>query len=253
MKALIFAAGIGSRLKPFTDSHPKALARVGGKPMLQRVIEKLRDAGADRIVVNVHHFASQIEQFIETNCSFGADIAVSDESELLLDTGGGLLKAENLLQATTGEPIVLHNADILTDAPVKEMVDAHLATGADATLLASVRESSRRLYFDHGGRLRGWRNERTGDCRPSGFHPELHGGYHPLAFNGVHVVSPSLFPYLRSYAEKRGKVFSITDFYIETAEKLCIRPFGPATPYMWHDIGTPEKLARAEAALHDGV
>ena len=249
MKAMIFAAGIGSRLKPFTDHHPKALAKVCGVPMLQRVILKLRDAGADRMVVNTHHFAGQIIDFLNHNGNFGVDIVISDESDLLLDTGGGLLRAEKLLQAADDEPIVLHNADILTDAPVDAMTEAHIASGADATLLASDRPSSRRLYFDDGGRLRGWRDERNGECRPEGFNQYVADACQPLAFDGVHVVNRSIFPHLREYAEDHGAVFSITPFYLAIARELNIRAYTPPTPFTWHDIGTPEKLARAEVAL----
>lgn len=116
MKALIFAAGVGSRLKPFTDCHPKALATVGGVTMLERTIVRMRESGVDKIVVNVHHFASQITEFLDKNNNFGLDIAISDESDRLLDTGGGLLRAKTLLCADENEPVILHNADILTDA-----------------------------------------------------------------------------------------------------------------------------------------
>lgn len=250
MIAMIFAAGIGSRLKPFTDSHPKALAVAGGKTMLQRTIEKLRDAGARRIVVNVHHFAGQITDYLEANGNFGADIAVSDESALLLDTGGGLLRAEALLNAEGDEPIVLHNADVLTDAPIGEMLARHMATGAQATLLASPRQSSRQLCFDLDGRLRGWRDNRTGRTLPEGFNPAA-GTTRSLAFNGVHVVNRDIFPELHRYARAHGEVFSITPFYVDAIGKLDIRAFEPAKPYMWHDIGTPEKLLAAENALRN--
>jgi len=246
MKALIFAAGIGSRLKPFTDSHPKALAKVGGITMLQRTVEKIRDLGADKIVVNVHHFANQIIDFLKENHNFGVDIAISDETGQLLDTGGGLLKAQPLLEATHGEPILLHNADILTDAPISRMMEHHLATNAVATLLAGNRCTTRQLYFDAHGYLCGWHNSATGENRPSGFCPALAHGASPHSFNGVHIVDNRIFPYLRHYAAIVGEAFSITPFYVDAIGKMDVNAFIPQTEYLWHDIGTPEKLAAAE-------
>ncbi|MDE6126575.1 MAG: NTP transferase domain-containing protein, partial [Muribaculaceae bacterium] len=136
MKGMIFAAGVGSRLRPFTDEHPKALAPVGGIPMLRRVIEKMTEAGISRIVVNVHHFPQQIVSYLEENDNFGADISVSDESAELLDTGGGLLHARRFLDGD--EPVLVHNADILTDFDISRMARAHSDSGALATLLAGL-------------------------------------------------------------------------------------------------------------------
>ena len=249
MKALIFAAGVGSRLKPFTDMHPKALAKVGGMTMLERTIRRVHEAGADRIVVNVHHFATQIIEYLHLHNDFGLDIAVSDESDVLLDTGGGLLHARGLLNAESDEPVILHNADILTDAPLAEMVDSHLRSEADATLLVGRRRSSRMLYFDSCNRLAGWSNLKTGEGKPVGFNPAS-PCCRPLAFGGVHIVRPSaVFPYLEKYAAAHGEVFSITPFYVAALSDLRIVGFTPHNYYMWHDIGTPEKLACAEADL----
>lgn len=172
MKALIFAAGIGSRLKPFTLHHPKALAEVGGKPLLQHVVERLRDEGGIReMVVNVHHFPDQIRDFIAANANFGIDVQFSDESSELLDTGGGLLKAWELLDPAPDDAILLHNADILTDFPIAEFVDNHIHSGRDVSLLVQRRQSSRMLWLDKNARLRGWQNMNSGECRPSGFIP----------------------------------------------------------------------------------
>lgn len=248
MKALIFAAGVGSRLKPFTDQHPKALASVGGITMLERTIRRVHDAGASRIVVNVHHFASQIVEFLRKNRNFGMDIVVSDESDTLLDTGGGLLKAKKLLCAEHGEPVILHNADILTDSPLGDMVEFHMRQDADATLLVSMRQSSRQLYFTENRRLAGWANLKTGETRPAEFQPSAQG-YTPYAFGGVHIVRSSIFKYLEAYAAIHGPVFSITPFYIDAISRLAITGFIPQGSYMWHDIGTPDKLSDAERAL----
>lgn len=128
MKAIIFAAGLGTRLKPFTLEHPKALVEVQGKPMLQRVIERLRVAGISEIVVNVHHFARQIIDFITVNDGFGCDISISNETDMLLDTGGGIAKAAPLLDGD--EPFIAYNADILSDFNIRDMIDAHRLSGA---------------------------------------------------------------------------------------------------------------------------
>ena len=156
MKALIFAAGIGSRLKPFTLHHPKALAEVGGMPLLQHVVERLRDEGGIReMVVNVHHFPDQIRDFLAANANFGIDVQISDESSELLDTGGGLLKAWKLLDPAPDDAILLHNADILTDFPIAEFIDNHTHSGRDVSLLVQRRQSSRMLWLDKDVWLRG--------------------------------------------------------------------------------------------------
>lgn len=248
MKALIFAAGIGSRLKPFTDTHPKALATVGGITMLQRNLERVRDAGADRIVVNVHHFPEQIIAFLDSIRYPGVEIIVSDESDRLLDTGGGLLKARDLIGASPAEPVILHNADILTDAPLSAMVEQHISKNAVATLLVSRRQSSRMLYFNDKQRLAGWANLKTGETKPEGFdNNDL--GITPLAFGGVHIVDPAIFPALARYADTHGAMFSITPFYLASLSEIGIFGFTPQENFIWHDIGSPQKLAEAEAAI----
>lgn len=247
MKALIFAAGVGSRLKPFTDCHPKALATVGGVTMLERTIVRMRESGVDKIVVNVHHFASQITEFLDKNNNFGLDIAISDESDRLLDTGGGLLRAKTLLCADENEPVILHNADILTDAPLDEMLDAHRRNDADVTLLVSGRKSSRLLYFASDSRLAGWTNINTGEVKSHGADLRQCS---LRAFGGVHIVSPAIFDLLGQYASVHGEVFSITPFYVEMLSRLKIIGFTPRADFIWHDIGTPEKLKRAESEMN---
>lgn len=243
MKAMVFAAGMGTRLKPFTDAHPKALAPVAGVPILAHVVQRLKAAGVDEIVVNVHHFADQIRQFIAANNGFGLKMHISDESDLLLDTGGGLLQARQWLDGD--EPFIVHNADILTDVSLPEMLAQHRAADADATLLVMPRQTARMLYFDKSdGRLQGWNNSATGECRPEGFAvtPDLQ----PLAFSGVHVLSPTILARLETYSE--AAVFSITPFYVDNASTLDIRAF-VADPgkNIWLDIGRPENLERAQA------
>lgn len=242
MKALVFAAGLGTRLKPFTLEHPKALVPVGGMPMLRRVIEKLRDAGIEEIVVNVHHFATQIVDYLNDNGNFGVNIHISDESTKLLDTGGGILRARKWLDDA---PFLVHNADILTDFPISEMISAHYASNADVTLLADRRHTSRYLLFDGENRMRGWENVKTSEVKPGGIDPS---GLNALAFGGVHIISPAVFPLLEEYSEKiNSDVFSVTPFYVDECGNLDIRAFCPSGSYCWHDVGNPESLARAEA------
>lgn len=196
MRGMIFAAGIGSRLKPWTDNHPKALVPVGGRPMLERVIMKFKAAGIREIVVNVHHFASQITDFLAANDNFGISIKISDESGLLLDTGGGLLHAAHLFK--DDEPILIHNADIYTDFPIADMEQQYRQSGADSLLLIDRRNSSRCLYFDSSGMMKGWGNRLTGETKPADLDT---AGLEPMSFGGVHIVTPAtLFPALADYA-----------------------------------------------------
>lgn len=247
MKALIFAAGIGSRLKPFTDKHPKALAPVDGVPMLERTLVKLKTAGVTDVAVNVHHFASQIKEFLQANNNFGLHIYISDETSRLLDTGGGLLKAFRLLDHRNDEPILLHNADILTDTSTDDMLAFHNRANADVTLLVSERASSRQLYFSSGKELCGWCNLKNGECKPQGFTPAA--AMKQMAFGGIHIVQPSIRPRLEEYSASHGDAFSIIPFYLEFLHDMRILGFTPSSPFVWHDIGTPEKLAAAEATL----
>ena len=155
MKAMIFAAGLGSRLKPLTDTMPKALVPIAGRPMLEHVILKLKAAGFTEIVINIHHFGEQILDFLKANENFGLIIHISDERDLLLDTGGGVKKARSFFE-NSDEPFLIHNVDILSDVNLKDLYDYHLQSGAVATLLASQRKTSRYLLFDAGKRLCGW-------------------------------------------------------------------------------------------------
>ena len=257
MKALVFAAGRGSRLKPWTDSHPKALAPVGGIPMLGRVIKKLTDAGITDIVVNVHHFAGQIADYLNTT-DFNARITLSDESSLLLDTGGGLLKAAHLL-ADSGQ-ILVHNADIFTDFDISEMSRFAADSQAMACLLAKERETQRYLAFDSSGKMRGWTNIATGQVRPAA-NADIISRCNLRAFGGVHIVDESIFKALAEYnASLLEKTpdrdtsdgickFSITDFYIDNCGKYLFKAFEPACAYRWIDIGKAENLLQAETLV----
>lgn len=240
MKAMVFAAGRGTRLRPLTDSLPKALAPVGDRPALQHVLEHIKSLGIKDVVVNVHHFPEMICRFLSDNDNFGLNISISDESDLLLDTGGGLLKALPLLGDE--DAVLLHNADIWTDADLGRMIEIHSATDAGATLLAWERDSSRRLLFDPDGRMAGWCNLLSLETRPAGLDIDR---FRPLAFGGVHIISPSMFPLLEDYGKRNGNVFSITPFYIDACRCAAINAYSPASDFHWFDIGRPESLRQA--------
>ena len=234
---MIFAAGLGTRLKPLTDHMPKALVPVAGKPMLEHVIGKLKSAGFDEIVINVHHFAHQIIDFLKAKDNFGIQIWISDESEELLDTGGGIKKAAPYFD----EPFLVHNADILSNIDLKAMYNYHLTSSNDATLLVSPRKTVRYLLFDEGNRLQGWVNKDTLQTKPEGFvyHPEVQKEY---AFGGIHVISPTLFKYMGD--GWTGK-FSIMDFYPRTCHEAQLGGYVKEDLQLI-DIGKPDTLAKAE-------
>ena len=233
---MIFAAGLGTRLKPFTDHMPKALVPVGGTPMLEHVILKLKSAGVNEIVINVHHFAQQIIDFLKTKENFGIKIWISDETEELLDTGGGIKKAAPHFD----EPFMVHNADILSNVDLKVMYDYHVTSGNDATVLVSPRKTVRYLLFDKENQLQGWMNKDTLQTKPEGFvyQPEVQKEY---AFGGIHIISPSLFEYMEGWTGK----FSIIDFYLQTCHKAKIGGY-VKDGLQLIDIGKLDTLAKAE-------
>jgi NDP-sugar pyrophosphorylase family protein len=237
MKAMIFAAGLGTRLKPLTDHMPKALVPVAGKPMLEHVIGKLKAAGFNEIVINVHHFANQIIDFLKEKNNFGIQIWISDETEELLDTGGGIKKAAHFFD----EPFLVHNADILSNVDLKALYEHHIASGNDATLLVSPRKTVRYLLFNDGNRLCGWVNKDTLQTKPEGFvyQPEVQKEY---AFGGIHIISPTLFNYMGD--EWTGK-FSIMDFYLKTCGIAKLGGYVKEDLQLI-DIGKPDTLAKAE-------
>ena len=241
MKAMIFAAGLGSRLKPLTDTMPKALVPVAGCPMLEHVILKLKASGFTEIVINIHHFGEQIIDFLKTNNDFGLTIHISDERDRLLDTGGGIRKAR-LFFENSGEPFLVHNVDILSDMNLKELYDFHMQSGSVATLLASRRTTSRYLLFNTERKLRGWINKDTGQVKPEGFHYDQ-SLYREYAFSGIHVFSPAVFRLMEA-PRWEGK-FSIMDFYLATCGQTDYSGY-LAEKLELIDIGKPETLARAE-------
>ena len=241
MKAMIFAAGLGSRLKPLTDTMPKALVPVAGCPMLEHVILKLKASGFTEIVINIHHFGEQIIDFLKTNNDFGLTIHISDERDRLLDTGGGIRKAR-LFFENSGEPFLVHNVDILSDMNLKELYDFRMQSGSVATLLASRRTTSRYLLFNTERKLRGWINKDTGQVKPEGFHYD-ESLYREYAFSGIHVFSPAVFRLMEA-PRWEGK-FSIMDFYLATCGQTDYSGY-LAEKLELIDIGKPETLARAE-------
>ena len=233
-KAMIFAAGRGTRLKPVTDHTPKALVKIGGKEMLLRVIEKLLETGVTSFVINIHHHAEQVRRFVENLDLPGATFRISDESDALLDTGGGLKKASPLLESD--QPIFLHNADVLSTVDLSRMWDHHQRNQALATLAVSNRKSSRYFLWEDQV-LKGWENEKSGERIMAG---EINAGnVKKLAFSGIHLVSPEL---LRLLPEEKS--FSITDVYLRLASHHKIVCY-EHNPKGWIDIGTPEKLLNA--------
>lgn len=245
MKAMIFAAGLGTRLRPLTDNMPKALVPVAGKPMLERVILRLKEAGFDDITVNIHHFGEQIIDFLRANNNFGVTVHISDERGMLLDTGGGIRKARPYLDGN--EPFLVHNADILSDIDLAAFYRHHAESDAEATLLVSERKTSRYLLFDDRHYLHGWINEATGEVKPEGFVYKRED-YHALAFGGMHVISPSLFRYMNEHWT--GK-FSIIPFYLSVCREARIQGY-PLQGFQWFDIGKPETWAKAEEAYRLG-
>lgn len=242
---MIFAAGLGTRLHPLTDHMPKALVPVGGVPMLQRVILRLKEAGFENLVINIHHFGNQILDFLKANQDFGVHIQISDERGELLDTGGGIRKARPLLD--DNEPFLVHNVDILSDIDLAALYHLHMEHPCDATLLTNHRQTSRYLLADTEGRLRGWINKSTGEVLPAGT-TYTEGDYTELAFGCIHVLSPTLFRYMED-GRWQGK-FSIIPFYIEICRKANICCHTIDSPG-WFDIGKPETLIKAETYLRE--
>ena len=243
-QAMIFAAGLGTRLRPLTDNRPKALVEVNGMPMLDRVVENLKRAQFERIIINVHHFADMMIEHIRNRSDYGMDIAISDERQLLLDTAGGIRKALDFID--TESPLLIHNADILTDIDLKSMYDRfNSLPEADAMLLCSAeRKSSRYFLFDREGRMHGWINEKTGQIKPEGLDT---AGLRRMAFGGLHVIGPKVSDMIRRTVAPDHPC-SITPFYIDNCQSLDLRAYIPSSAYRWFDIGSIEKLALAESA-----
>lgn len=238
MKAMILAAGLGTRLKPWTDHHPKALAVVNGKSLLERNIIYLQQHGIKEVIINVHHFADQLIDAIHINKGWGSNVVISDETDEVLETGGGLLKAATYLRAD--ENFVLLNADILTDMDLSKMIEQHLHQNAIATLAVSDRESSRCLLFNDQGQMVGWRNKATGEERGPVTEQQHKHGVHAKAFSGIHVLSSKVFTLIK----RKGK-FSMIDVYLDLCSHHAILAFDHTGANLI-DVGKPENIQKAE-------
>lgn len=232
MKAMIFAAGLGTRLRPLTNDRPKAMVEFKGKPLLEHTIERLKAAGVTHIVVNVHHFADMVIDFLRSK-DFGVKVSISDERDELLDTGGGLRKAADLLG---GEPFFIHNVDILSDVDLETMLKEHQESGAIATVGVRKTESDRYFMRSADALLAGWGNKTTGETIISRSADNLE----EVSFTGIHIVSTQLLKFIKP----EGAV-SIIDAYLTAARECAIYCYS-CDANSWMDVGTPEALKEAE-------
>ena len=246
MNALIFAAGLGTRLRPLTDTMPKALVPIAGRTLLEYQIDALKRAGITDIIINVHHFAQQIIDFVNDHNHFGCHIMISDERDLLLDTGGGLLKAWQTYAA--GEPILALNVDILSAIDLRTVIDAYNPDEL-GVLVVKDRQTQRYLCFDDDNRLIGWTNIATGECKPASFHLSPLASSHSslFAFSGMQILSPSALPLLQQFAQEKGPNFSVIDFYLHVVESQAgtLRALPLDVPLL--DVGKIDQLATAES------
>lgn len=242
MRAILLAAGLGTRLKPFTDHHPKALAMVNGKSLLQRNIEYLQSFGITEVIVNVHHFADQIIDAIHENKGWGSSITISDETDKVLETGGGVLRAANFFKAE--ERFLVMNADILTDLNVHAFIEADEKNTTNsegeivATLAVTNRSTSRNLIFNAAGTLCGWKNNATGEEKWSNPLKDSSTAI-PKAFSGIHIIHANFFDAL----ELEGK-FSLIDAYLQIAQHYPIYYYDHSEGILL-DVGKPESLEKA--------
>lgn len=237
MKAMIFAAGKGTRLKPLTDHTPKALVKINDVPMIEIVIKKLIAIGVSEMIVNVHYLADQIIEFLKSKNNFDIRIEISDETSELLDTGGGLKKASWFFN--DDEPFILHNADVISNIDLLDMLNFHKEHNAVVTLAVSERKSSRYFIFNEKMNLCGWENTKTSVkiISKDTYHPKS------LAFSGIHMISPSFFNSLNNEG-----CFSIIQSYIENSKRSIIKAYKPKNTY-WFDLGNIDKLKEAEQFL----
>ncbi|MCD4793114.1 MAG: nucleotidyltransferase family protein [Bacteroidales bacterium] len=238
MKVMIFAAGLGTRLKPLTDNKPKALVELNGKPVLEHLILRLKKQGFNDLVINVHHFADQIESFLKKNNNFNANIEISDERKQLLETGGGLLKAKRFLESS--EIFIIHNVDIFCDIDLNKLIEEHRKNDATATLVVQKRDSSRKLLFDETNALCQWKNYQTNETKEV---RKANGKLQPWSFSGIHIINSSIFKFIIEKSK-----FSIIDLYLRLAEDHKISAFETKHNY-WFDLGKPENILEAEKSL----
>ena len=235
---MIFAAGLGTRLKPLTDNMPKALVPLAGKTLLQWQIERLKSAGITDIVVNVHHFPDMIITYLKDHQNFGCNIQVSEERDMLLETGGGLRKARKLLgDEATKEGILVCNVDILSNIDIPALLEAYNPEEM-GIVVVSERNTQRYLLFDEDKRLCGWTNMATGEVRGK-------EAIRRLAFSGMQVLSPRIFECMDDVVAKKGDKFSLIDLYLNIANKEVLRAYIPAN-YRMMDVGKIDQISEAE-------
>ncbi len=247
MKAMILAAGLGTRLRPLTNDRPKALVEVAGRTMLEITLGQLRSFGIREVIVNVHHFADLVMECLKANDNFGMDIEISREEELL-DTGGGLQKAAHFfLKDGVEEPFILHNVDVLSTIDLEEMVKFHGEHEALVTLAVQQRESSRQLLFDAHGLLCG--RLMDGETHMA----RLSENAQPRAFAGIHVISPRLFSRMSGGDVKGEHCFPIIPVYLRLAGEGDRIVAFPADEYYWRDLGTEASLQQASQDMEQGA
>ncbi|MDE5421875.1 nucleotidyltransferase family protein [Ancylomarina sp. DW003] len=238
INAMIFAAGLGTRLQHYTKNCPKALVELNGKPLLEHCIIKMKKFGVDRIVINVHHFADQIEEFLKLKNNFGMDIQISDERELLLDTGGAIKKASALF--IPNAPILIYNVDILSSLNFADLLASHTSKKALATLNLRDKKTNRYLCFNNKNLLCAWKNDNTGEVKLVN---ETYENSKAFSFSGIHIIDSKLLELI----EEEG-VFSIIDLYLRLAKDHQIAGYYDSSD-LWMDLGKPEELLKAEAIL----
>ncbi len=245
MKAMIFAAGLGTRLKPITDSLPKALVPVNGKPLLEHCIQKLKLSGFEEIIINVHHFAGKIIDFLESNHYFDMRIGISDERDQLLDTGGGIKNVAHFF--SDGKPFLIHNVDILSNVDLREVYRQHLDDkNRLASLVVSRRDTYRYLLFDDMKQLRGWVNIKTGETKPlKNMETSV---FEKFAYSGIQVVSPEIFRLM----EKEPDIFPVMDFYLRNCRTEKIAGYVPQNLRML-DVGKLNSLDKADEFIMQNV
>ncbi len=234
MKAFILAAGLGTRLYPLTSNKPKALVELQGVTLLERAIRKVTEIQVSEIVINVHHFGDQIIEYIKANHNFKLPITISDERNQLLDTGGALLRARDLLGEN--EPFLLYNVDVLSSLDLSALASYHCAKGSLATLAVRNRKTDRNLVFNSEMQLCGWRDLKTGEEKMSRLEDSLQN----FAFSGIQIIDPKIF----SLISETGK-FSIVQLYLRLAKREAIYGYVDTSDH-WMDLGKPEQLAVAE-------
>ena len=249
---MIFAAGLGTRLKPLTDTLPKALVPLAGKTLLQWQIEKLKAAGIRDIVVNIHHFPDMIINYLKDNDNFGCNIQVSDERDMLLETGGGLRKAEEKFRSlgvqefrSSNEGILICNVDILSNIDIPTLLQAYNPNEM-GVVVVSERETQRYLLFNDENRLCGWTNIATGEVRGPIADYQSSIANRQLAFSGMQVLSPRIFDCMDEVVKQKGEKFSLIDLYLSIAQKEILRAYIPEN-YRMMDVGKIDQISEAES------